>query len=116
MKRITAVFFVTDAGNEPVREWLRAADKEDRRRIGEDIKTVEFGWPIGLPACRPLGKGLQEVRTDLPDNRIGRVFFYVDSRQRMVLLHGIIKKTARTPERALELARANQRKHERSLT
>lgn len=116
MKRVPAIFFMTDAGNEPVRDWLRTMDKEDRRRIGEDIKTVEFGWPIGMPTCRAMGNGLHEVRTDLPDNRIARVFFYVDSLQRMVLLHGIVKKTRKTSEGDLKLARANRHKHQRSLT
>jgi phage-related protein len=115
MKRIPAIFFKTDAGNEPVRDWLKAMSAEDRRRIGEDIKTVEFGWPLGMPICRPMGNGLHEVRAALTDNRIARIF-YVDSLQRMVLLHGIVKKTRKTPEGDLELARANKRKHERSLT
>jgi phage-related protein len=88
---------------------------QDRRLIGEDIKTVEFGWPIGMPTCRPLGEALYEVRTDLPSNRIARVFFYVDKLHRMVLLHGIVKKTRATPDADLALARANQRKHERGL-
>jgi phage-related protein len=115
MKRAPAIFFKTDAGNEPMRDWLRAMDAEDRRRIGEDIKTVEFGWPIGMPICRPMGNGLHEIRTALKDNRIARVFFYIDRLQRMVLLRGIVKKTRKTPERDLELATANKRKHERSL-
>jgi phage-related protein len=115
MKRVPAIFFKTDAGNEPVRNWLKAMEKEDRRRIGEDIKTVEFGWPIGMPTCRAMGNGLHEVRTDLSDNRIARVFFYVDRLQRMVLLHGIVEKSRKTPMGDLELARANKRKHERNL-
>jgi phage-related protein len=89
---------------------------EDRQLIGEDIKTVEFGWPIGMPTCRPLGDGLFEVRTNLLGNRISRVFFYVDKNQRMVLLHGIIKKTRETPPDDLDLAKQNMRKHERRLT
>lgn len=116
MKRLPAIFFKTEAGNEPVRDWLRAMGKDDRRRIGEDIKTVEFGWPIGMPACRALGNGLHEVRTNLSEKRIARVFFYVDRLQRMVLLHAIIKKTRKTPEGDLNLARSNKRMHERSLT
>jgi phage-related protein len=115
LKRIPAIFFKTDAGNEPVRNWLKDMDREDRRLIGEDIKTVEFGWPIGMPVCRPMGGGLHEVRTDLAGNRIARIFFYVDRRQRMVLLHGIIKKSQATPEEDLNLARVNKRKHERGL-
>jgi len=89
-KRVPAYFFRTEADGEPVRNWLKGnkLSKEDRRLIGEDIKTVEKGWPIGMPACRPMGDGLHEVRTDLPRNRIARVLFYVDAKERMVLLHG----------------------------
>jgi phage-related protein len=115
-KRVPAIFFRTEAGGEPLRDWLKSLPSpEDRKRIGEDIKTVEFGWPIGMPACRPLGDGIYEVRTNLKQNRIARVFFYIDKMGRMVLLHGFIKKTQRTPDEDLELARNNQRKHKRGL-
>ena len=115
LKRAPAIFFRTAAGNEPVREWLKAISPEDRLRIGEDIRTVEYGWPIGMPACRPLGNGLHEVRTSLAGNRIARVFFYIDARQQMVLLHGIVKKTQATPVADLELARKNKVRHERGI-
>lgn len=115
-KRAPAIFFRTDAGGEPVRDWLRALpSSEDRKRIGEDIKTVEFGWPIGMPVCRPLGDGIYEVRTGLTQNRIARVLFYIDKKGRMVLLHGFIKKTQKTPDEDLELARKNKNKHQRGI-
>ena len=99
-----------------MRDWLKSLPSdEDRKRIGEDIKTVEFGWPIGMPVCRPLGDGLYEVRTNLPQNRIARVLFYIDKRNRMVLLHGFIKKTRKTPDEDLKLARGNKSKHQRGL-
>jgi phage-related protein len=115
MKRVPAIFYRTEAGNEPVREWLKAMTAEDRRRIGEDVKSVEFGWPLGMPVCKALGGGLHEVRTDLSGNRTARVFFYIDRFQRLVVLHGIVKKTRKTPPEDLALARANKRKHERSV-
>lgn len=115
-KRVPAIFFGTEAGGEPVREWLKALPSpEDRRRIGEDIKTVEFGWPVGMPVCRPLGGGICEVRTHLAQNRISRVLFYIDQKGRMVLLHGFIKKTQKTPDEDLALARSNKSKHQRGL-
>jgi phage-related protein len=114
-KRVPAIFYRTESGNEPLRNWLKAMAQEDRRLIGEDIKTVEFGWPVGMPTCRPLGDGLYEARTNLSSNRIARIFFYIDARQRMVLLHGIVKKTRQAPEADLKLARQNKRKHEREL-
>lgn len=108
-KRLPAAFFRTEGGREPVREWLRsdALSPEDRRRIGEDIRTVEFGWPVGMPTCRPLGHGLWEVRTGLKD-RIARVLFSIAG-GRMVLLHGFIKKTQRTPEADFALALTRKR-------
>jgi len=115
-KRIPAIFFRTEAGREPVREWLTGLPyAEDRKRIGQDIKTVEFGWPIGMPTCRSLGGGIYEVRSDLGQNRIARVLFYVDKRGRMVLLHGFIKKTRGISDEDLRLARDKKRKHERGL-
>jgi len=115
-KRVPAIFFRTAAGGEPVREWLKGLPSpEDRKRVGEDIKTVEFGWPIGMLACRPLGDGIYEVRTNLVQNRIVRVLFYIDKKGRMVLLHGFIKKTQKTPDEDLDLARGNKKKHQRGL-
>ena len=115
-KRVPAIFFRTEAGGEPVRDWLKnLPSREDRKRIGEDVKTVEFGWPIGMPVCKPLGDGIYEVRTSLAQNRIARVLFYIDQKDRMVLLHGFIKKTRKTPDEDLALARNNKGKHQRGL-
>ena len=114
-KRVPAIFYRTEAGGQPVRKWLKELSRDDRRRIGEDIKTVEFGWPVGMPICRPLGAGLHELRTSLDRNRIARVLFYIGKRGRMVLLHGFIKKTQKTPREELELARGNKNKHEGEL-
>lgn len=110
-KRIPAVFYQTEAGNEPVREWLKSLAREDRYLIGTDIKTVEFGWPLGMPTCRPMGNGLFEVRTNLPQGRTARVLFCIYHNQ-MVLLHGFIKKTQKTLKKDLELASDRKRKLE----
>ncbi len=115
-KRTPVVFFRTEAGGEPVREWLKGLPfADDRTRIGGDIKTVEFGWPIGMPLCRPMGDGIHEVRTRLSQNRIARVLFYIDSKGRMVLLQGFIKKSQRTPDEDLEAARNKKSKHQRGI-
>jgi len=92
------------AGNEPVREWLKSLDKEYRRLVGDDIFTVEVGWPIGMPTCRPLGHGIFEVRTDLSGSTIARVLFCVEDGC-MYLLDGFIKKTQKTPNANLERAK-----------
>jgi phage-related protein len=115
-KQVPAIFFRTEAGGEPVRDWLKSlASPEDRQRIGEDIKTVEFGWPVGMPVCRPMGDGLYEVRSKLAQNRISRVVFYIDKKGRMILLHGFIKKTQQTPDEDLDRATKNKSKHQRRL-
>jgi phage-related protein len=104
-KRIPAVFYRTASGAEPVRDRLKKLSAEDRRIIGLDIATVEYGWPVGMPVCRKLTgrQGLYEVRSDITGRRIARVLFCI-YRSQMVLLHGFIKKTQQTPDSDLDLA------------
>ncbi len=102
-KKITVLFYKTKTGNEPVREWLLSLSKEDKQRIGVDIKTVEYGWPIGMPVSRSLGKGLYEVRSHISDKRIARVIFTIIDNY-MILLNGFVKKTQKTPKEEIALA------------
>lgn len=110
-KRIAVCFYQTEVGNEPVRDWLKDLDPEDRKLVGVDLKTVEYGWPIGMPTCRPMGNGLYEVRSSLLSRRIARVLFCIHEDQ-MTLLHGFIKKTQKTPKQDLDLALERKRKLE----
>ena len=107
-KRLPARFYRSDTGREPVREWLKGLDVEDRKAIGEDIKDVEFSWPIGLPLVRFLGKELWEVRSSLPRGRIARVIFCI-AEKHVVLLHGFIKKTQQTLPSEIDLALKRKR-------
>jgi phage-related protein len=101
---IQVAFYRTSVGTEPVLEWLRGLPAEDRRAIGTDLATVQFGWPIGMPLCRSFGRGLWEVRSDLPSRRIARLLFFVEG-NRIGVVHGFIKKTRKTPADDLALAR-----------
>ena len=103
IKKIAARFFVAASGKMPVRDWLLELDQTDRREIGKDIQKVEFGWPIGMPYCRPLGRGLWEVRSNISSGRIARVLFSIRDGE-MVLLHGFVKKTQKTPPKDIDLA------------
>ena len=97
-------FFHTRRGSEPVREWLKSLSPLEKRIIGEDVKTVQFGWPLGMPLVRKLEPGLWEIRSTLPAG-IARVIFTVKDNA-MILLHGFIKKSQKTPMDDLQLARA----------
>ncbi len=101
-KIINVVFYQTHQGKESVKDWLMSLAIDDRKAIGQKIKTVEFGWPLGMPLVRKLSKGLWEVRIEI-SNGIARVIFSLVNNQ-MVLLHGFIKKTQKTPKNDLELA------------
>ena len=107
-QKTPVVFYRTSAGAEVVLDWLRALDEADRNAIGQDLMRVQFRWPIGMPLCRPLGDGLWEVRSSLPSNRIARVLFCF-TEGRIVALHGFIKKTQKTPDDDLKLARKRKR-------
>lgn len=102
---LSVVFYATAAGNEPVRAWLLQLSREDRRTVGFDIKTAQYGWPLGMPLIRKLEPGLWEVRTHIADG-IARVLFTVDG-DTMILLHGFVKKSQKAP--AADLKTAKQR-------
>lgn len=100
---IPVVFFRLDSGREPVREWLKDLDREDRKAIGEDIKTLQIGWPVGMPLARKLSDDLWELRSRLRSG-IARTFFTLYARK-LVLLHGFVKKSQKTPAKELAIAK-----------
>jgi phage-related protein len=109
-KKIPLVFFRTKSGNEPVREWLKNLPEADRRAVGRDLMKVQFGWPVGMPLCRSLGRGLWEVRSDL-DDQIARVIFRFSDGE-LVALHAFIKKTQKTPPPDIDLAARRKKEYE----
>lgn len=100
---IPVVFFRLDSGREPVREWLKELDRDTKKSIGEDIKTLQYSWPVAMPLARKLDANLWEVRSNINDG-IARVIFTVYEGN-IVLLHGFIKKSQKTPDKELALAK-----------
>lgn len=111
-QRIELVFYQTDAGNVPVRDWLLELPQDHRREIGRDLQRVQFRWPVGMPLVRPVGQGLFEVRTSLPDGTIARVMFCFRDGE-LYALHGFIKKAKKIPASDLALARKRQKEVDR---
>ena len=101
--KLAVRFFVSAAGREPVREWLKGLGQPARKAIGDDIRTMQFGWPLGMPLVLKMADDLWEARTDLPDG-IARVIFTI-TRGEAVLLHGFIKKSRKTPKDDLDTAK-----------
>jgi phage-related protein len=105
--KLPVKFFRTADGREPVREWLRALSQDERKTIGDDIRTVQFGWPLGMPLVRKMEAGLWEVRVNIPHG-VARVIFTLFEGD-AVLLHGFVKKTQKTPLQDLDTARQRKR-------
>ena len=110
-RKMPVVFYRTPAGAEVVRGWLRGLDEEARSVIGQDLMRVQYRWPVGMPLCRPMGDGLWEVRSELPGNRVARVLFGV-RQGKLLVLHGFVKKSQKTPNEDLVLARRRKREFE----
>ncbi|NQU41563.1 MAG: type II toxin-antitoxin system RelE/ParE family toxin [Lentisphaerae bacterium] len=108
--KLNVVFFQTGSGTEPVRRWLKALPTAHKKVIGEDIKTVQFGWPLGMPLVEKLEPYLWEVRTKVRDG-IARVLFTVDGHV-MILLHGFIKKTRKIPQKEIGTARSRLKQYQ----
>lgn len=86
-----------------MREWLLDLSRVDRKAIGCDIKTSQYGWPLGMPLIRKLEPGLWEIRSTI-DRGIARVIFIVGD-DMMISLQGFVKKSAKTPSTDLQVAR-----------
>lgn len=106
-------FYETEQGNEPVRQWLQLLSPADKKRIGEDIKTVQFGWPLGMPLVKHLDGDIWEVRIHLSTS-IARVLFVLDKNS-MILIHGFIKKQQKTLKSDLDLAKDRVKKLRKRL-
>ena len=102
--KLPVFFYRTRRGTEPVRAWLKSLPAAERRVIGLDLDRVQKQWPVGMPLCRSLGSGLWELRSNLPGNRIIRLMFFVEDDE-IYVLHGFIKKTQKTPDDEIDLAR-----------
>jgi phage-related protein len=100
---LEVVFFKSEAGNQPAKEFLTSRSQEDRKEIGSDIYKVQKRFPMGLPLVRKEDVDLWEIRSTIPDG-ICRILFTV-TKTKMVLLHGFVKKTPKTPPKELEIAR-----------
>lgn len=110
---LRAIFYKTKAGNEPVRAWLSSLSKGQKKAIGQAIRDVQNGWPIGMPLVRKMKKSLWEVRVDIPTNEIARVLFTIAKDPlSMVLLHGFVKKSQKTPQVDLDTAEKRMKQHE----
>ena len=111
-KCIPVVFYREEgSGSEPVKKWLLSLSKGDRKRIGNDLRTVQIGWPIGMPLVRNLGGGLWEVRSHILHG-IARIIFMM-SKGEIILLNGFIKKSQKTPDEELDLARKRTKKYKK---
>jgi phage-related protein len=110
-RKMLLVFYRTPAGTEVVRDWLRGLESDARGVVGQDLMRVQYRWPVGMPLCRPMGDNLWEVRSDLPGNRIARVVFTV-RQGKLLVVHGFIKKSQKTPKEDFDLARKRKREFE----
>lgn len=105
------LFYETASGNEIVLDFIRQLPAEERKVVGEDLKTVQIGFPMGLPLCRPLGDGLYEIRSSLPSKREFRLIFFFDrARQVLLVVHALFKKSTKLPKDDLDLARKRKEK------
>jgi len=85
--------------------------ESERQAIGRDLLRAQWRWPVGMPLCRPMGRGLWEIRTELPTKRTARVMLSL-YREHLVVLHGFVKKTRATPDEDLDLARKRKKELE----
>ena len=96
------IFFATDAGRQPVKEFLDALDVKMRNKVLDNLKHLQIhGHHLREPYSKPLGDGIFELRTRLGSD-ITRVLYFFFVGKRIVLTHGFVKKTQKTPPQEIE--------------
>ena len=109
---IEVQLYKTEGGNEVIRDFLRGLPADDRKTVGEDLKTLQYGYPIGMPLCRPVGK-LWELHSSLPSKRELRLlWFFHKATQTIIVVHAFIKKTQKTPQKDINLGEARKGEYE----
>lgn len=112
--RIPVVFYRTEGGAEVVLAWIKSLEPIDQKAIGLELMRVQYRWPVGMPLCRPMGQGLWEFRVTLPSRRLARLLLSI-RQGKILVLHGFIKKTQKTPDEELKLARRRDREFDEGL-
>jgi len=97
--------FRDERGREPVTEFIRTLQPEMRLKVARNLDILTAKGPsLGMPLSRPIpGYQLSELRTQASGN-ISRIFYFAASERRLILVHGFVKKTAKTPQRELRIA------------
>ena len=109
------IFYRTANQRDVVLDWIRQLAPDCRKVIGFDLKTVQLGFPMGLPLCGSLGNGLWEVRSSLPNRTEARLIFFQHKLSgNLVVVHAFIKKSQKTPKPDLDLALKRKREIEGS--
>lgn len=109
--RLEVRFYPTVGGREPVRDWLSGLDRTTLQAVSEDLRTLQFGWPLGMPLVRKLEPGLWEVRSHAVVGVVRVLFTLADAE--IVLLHAFVKKSQALPKEAVALARRRMREVQR---
>ena len=103
LRPFSILFWQSSSGRQPVREFLKEQAKGDRLRLGEDLRRLQFGWLIGMPLVRKMGASLWELRSSVSGNREIRILFTSEG-ETLILLHGFVKKSQKTPKADFDLA------------
>ena len=102
-------FFATDDGRIPVREFLQSLDAKMEAKVIRSLKHLQaHGYELREPLSAPLGDKLFELRTQ-SGNNITRVIYFFYTGKTIVLTHGFVKKTQKTPPSEIERAEKYRR-------
>lgn len=97
--------YSTKAGEEVVADYLNSLPSKDLAKVMRDIELLgEYGTALHEPQTKHIDGAIWELRTKFSTN-IYRIFYFIRQNNKIVLLHGFTKKTQRTPQREIDLAK-----------
>lgn len=97
-------YYADERGRKPVELFINSLGVKMRAKVFGRLSLLEkYGPLLGMPFARHIRDGIYELRT-VQGSDITRVMYFFVVGERIVLTHGFVKKTQRTPSREIEKA------------
>lgn len=98
-------YYENSSGKSPVEKFIDSLDAKMRAKVFGRMELLEeYGPRLGMPFSRHIDDGIFELRV-VQSSDIVRLFYFFVAERTIVLTHGFVKKTKKTPARELEKAK-----------
>lgn len=106
-------FYEPENGKNTIVDFLESLPKKHRAKAFWEIELLsEHGTALKEPYSKHISDDLWELRIKFSSD-ISRIFYFIPIKEKIVLLHGFVKKTEKTPKNEIDLAKEKMKEYKR---